>query len=191
MEFCFLLYLNRVQLVHSWNWDEPRQSRFSATYLFFVALLGLLAYEKELVAISHLLFLNAFVMLECKSAPNGSRSELGCWFGVLSQAGKAAVACGCDWSGLAGICMSRISNCPVRKAALKERFPVRQLADRGMAVFRADLSDESAAAGVGEADSRKRLSCGGLFWWLAIWNSALEDGHAAVLGHGYGFHSGI
>jgi len=26
--------------------------------------------------------------------------------------------------------------------------------------------------------------------WLAIWNSALEDGHAAVLGHGYGFPLG-
>jgi len=78
---------------------------------------------------------------------NGSRSELGCWFGVYHQAGKAAVACGCDWSGLACMMLCHgISKLPSPEGRAEGDISVRQLADRGMAVFRADLSDESAAA---------------------------------------------
>jgi len=49
-----------------------------------------------------------------------------------------------------------------RPEMLKEIFPLGN-SQTAHGRFRADLSDESAAAGVGEADSRKRLSCGGLF----------------------------
>ena len=79
---------------------------------------------------------------------------------------------------------------PSPEGRAEGNFSARQLADRAMAVFRADLGDERAAAGVGKVDAQEATFVWRTVWWLAIWNSAHEDVNTAVLGHGYGFPLG-
>jgi len=58
-----------------------------------------------------------------------------------------------------------------------------------MAVFRADLSTKAPPQVSEKRTPRKRLSCGDCLVAGDL-EFALEDGHAAVLGHGYGFPLG-
>ena len=188
----FLLYLNRVSWFIPGIGDETTPIPiFGQPIYSFVALLGLLAYEKNLWRVSHLLFLNAFVMLGMQIRTEWLAFGIGVLvWGVITKQGKRLLHAGVIGAALLGMMYVTDFKLPSPEGRAEGDISVRQLADRGMAVFRADLSDESAAAGVGEADSQEATFVWRTVWWLAIWNSALEDGHAAVLGHGYGFPLG-
>ena len=188
----FLLYLNRVSWFIPGVGDETTPIPiFGQPIYSFVALLGLLAYERNLWRIWHLLFLNAFVMLGMQIRTEWLAFGIGVLvWGVITKQGKRLLQAGVIGAALLGMMYVTDFTLPSPEGRAEGDISVRQLADRGMAVFRADLSDESAAAGVGEADSQEATFVWRTVWWLAIWNSALEDGHAAVLGHGYGFPLG-
>ena len=188
----FLLYLNRVSWFIPGIGDETTPIPiFGQPIYSFVALLGLLAYEKNLWRVSHLLFLNAFVMLGMQIRTEWLAFGIGVLvWGVITKQGKRLLHAGVIGAALLGMMYVTDFKLPSPEGRAEGDISVRQLADRGMAVFRADLSDESAAAGVGEADSQEATFVWRTVWWLAIWNSAFEDGHAAVLGHGYGFPLG-
>jgi hypothetical protein len=188
----FLLYLNRVSWFIPGIGDETTPIPiFGQPIYSFVALLGLLAYEKNLWRVSHLLFLNAFVMLGMQIRTEWLAFGIGVLvWGVITKQGKRLLHAGVIGAALLGMMYVTDFKLPSPEGRAEGDISVRQLADRAMAVFRADLSDESAAAGVGEADSQEATFVWRTVWWLAIWNSALEDGHAAVLGHGYGFPLG-
>ena len=188
----FLLYLNRVSWFIPGVGDETTPIPiFGQPIYSFVALLGLLAYEKNLWRIWHLLFLNAFVMLGMQIRTEWLAFGIGVLvWGVITKQGKRLLQAGVIGAALLGMMYVTDFTLPSPEGRAEGDISVRQLADRGMAVFRADLSDESAAAGGGEADSQEATFVWRTVWWLAIWNSALEDGHAAVLGHGYGFPLG-
>jgi hypothetical protein len=188
----FLLYLNRVSWFVPGVGDETTPIPiFGQPIYSFVALLGLLAYEKNLWRISHLLFLNAFVMLGMQIRTEWLAFGIGVLvWGVITKQGKRLLQAGAIGAALLGMMYVTDFTLPSPEGRAEGDISVRQLADRGMAVFRADLSDESAAAGFGEAESQEATFVWRTVWWLAIWNSALEDGHAAVFGHGYGFPLG-
>ena len=188
----FLLYLNRVSWFIPGVGDETTPIPiFGQPIYSFVALLGLMAYEKNLWRIWHLLFLNAFVMLGMQIRTEWLAFGIGVLvWGVITKQGKRLLQAGAIGAVLLGMMYVTDFTLPSPEGRAEGDISVRQLADRGMAVFRADLSDESAAAGGGEADSQEATFVWRTVWWLAIWNSALEDGHAAVLGHGYGFPLG-
>ena len=188
----FLLYLNRVSWFIPGIGDETTPIPiFGQPIYSFVALLGLLAYEKNLWRVSHLLFLNAFVMLGMQIRTEWLAFGIGVLvWGVITKQGKRLLQAGVIGAALLGMMYVTDFTLPSPEGRAEGDISVRQLADRGMAVFRADLSDESAAAGVGEADSQEATFVWRTVWWLAIWNSALEDGHAAAFGHGYGFPLG-
>ena len=188
----FLLYLNRVSWFIPGVGDETTPiAIFGQPIYSFVALLGLLAYEKHLWRIWHLLFLNAFVMLGMQIRTEWLAFGIGVLvWGVITKQGKRLLQAGAIVGALLGMMYLTNFTLPSPQGRAEEDISVRQLADRAMAVFRADLSDESAAAGLGEADSQEATFVWRTVWWLAIWNSAVEDGHAAVLGHGYGFPLG-
>jgi len=188
----FLLYLNRISWFVPGVGDETTPIPiFGQPIYSFVALLGLLAYEKNLWRVSHLLFLNAFVMLGMQIRTEWLAFGIGVLvWGVITKQGKRLLHAGVIGAALLGMMYVTDFKLPSPEGRAEGDISVRQLADRGMAVFRADLSDESAAAGVGEADSQEATFVWRTVWWLAIWNSALEDGHAAAFGHGYGFPLG-
>ena len=188
----FLLYLNRASWFIPGVGDETTPIPiFGQPIYSFVALLGLLAYEKNLWRIAHLLFLNAFVMLGMQIRTEWLAFGIGVLvWGVITKQGKRLLQAGVIGAALLGMMYVTDFTLPSPEGRAEGDISIRQLVDRGMAVFRADLSDESAAAGVGEADSQEATFVWRTVWWLAIWNSSLEDGHAAILGHGYGFPLG-
>src|SRR5260370_42704213 len=63
----------------------------------------------------------------------------------------------------------------------------RQIIDRAMAPFRADVADEKAAAGSAAVDSQEATFVCTTEWGLAVWDSAHPSGQTAACGHGYGF----
>ena len=71
-----------------------------------------------------------------------------------------------------------------------EDISARQIVDRAIAPFRADLSDQKAAAGVGGVDPQEATFVFRTVWWLAIWDSVHSNLQTAVWGHGYGYSLG-
>ena len=188
----FLLYLNRVSWFIPGVGDEiaPVQI-FGQPIYSFVALLGLLAYEKNLSRIWHLLFLNTFVMVGMQIRTEWLAFGIGVLvWSVITKQGKRLLKASAIVAALLGMMYLTDFSLPSPEGRAEGNFSVRQLADRATAVFRADWSDESAAAGLGRTDSQEATFVWRTVWWVAIWNSANEGAHAAVLGHGYGFPLG-
>src|SRR6266478_3764718 len=188
----FLLFLNRVSWSIPGVGDEitPVQI-FGQPIYSFVALLGLLAYEKNLWRVWHLLLLNAFVMLGMQIRTEWLAFGIGVLvWSVITKKATRLLKASAIVAAMLGMMYLTDFSLPSPEGRSEGNFSVRQLADRATAVFHADLSDESAAAGLGRTDSQEATFVWRTVWWVAIWNSAHEDAHAAVLGHGYGFPLG-
>jgi len=188
----FLLFLNRVDWFIPGVSDEiARVPIFAQPIYSFVALLGLLAYEKELKRSWYLLLLNALVMFGMQFRTEWLASAVGvlAWCAATRQ-GKQVLKAGLLMASLLAVLYITDFTLPSPQGRAEADFSVRQLVDRAIAPFRADVSDQGAAAGLTAVDSQEATFVWRTVWWLAIWDSVHSDAWTAVCGHGYGFALG-
>jgi len=187
----YLFVLNRI------DWFVPGVSDeivpvpiFGQPIYSFIALLGLIAYEKDLWRSSHLLGLNAFVMLGMQFRTEWFAFAVGMitWFIVTGQ-GKRLLQAAAILSAL--FCVMYITNfsVPGPEGRGGGDISIRQLTDRAIAPFRADTSDAKAAAGIG-AESQESTFVWRTVWWLFIWNAVHSSLNTTVWGFGYGYPLG-
>ena len=187
----YLFALNRI------DWFVPGVSDEIATVPIFgqpiysfLALLGLIAYEKELWKSAHLLGLNAFVMLGMQIRTEWFAFAIGVitWFVVTGQ-GKRLLQATAILLSL--FCVMYITNfsVPGPEGRGGGDISVRQLTDRAIAPFRADTSDARAAAGIG-ADSQESTFVWRTVWWFLIWTSVHSSLNTTIWGFGYGYPLG-
>jgi O-Antigen ligase len=185
----FILFLNRAE------WFVPGVSEeieavpiFGQPIYSFVALLGLLVYERSLWRSWYLCVLNGFVMLGMQIRTEWIAFAVGVvtWCIVTRQAKRALQA------GVVLACLLAV----MYIADFKIRSPegrtdadisVKQFVDRAIAPFRADVQDQASAAGIGNVDPQEATFVFRTAWWFAIWNSVNSDLVTALWGHGYGF----
>ena len=188
----YILLLSRVQWFMPGVSDEVSAvSIFGEPLFSFVALLGLLAYEKNLWQSWHLLLLNGFVMLGMQFRTEWLAFAVGTliWL-LLSHKSKRVLQAGTLLVCLVAVLYFTNFSIPSPQGRAEEDFSVRQLVDRVAAPFRADLSDQYAASGLTTVDSQETTFLFRTVWWLAIWESAHEDLRTTMIGHGYGFALG-
>jgi hypothetical protein len=188
----FLLFLNRL------NWFFPGVSDeiapvpiFGQPIYSFVALLGLLAYEKELKRSWFLLLLNALVMFGMQFRTEWLAFAVGVstWCFITRQ-GKRVLKAAAVFACLFAVLYVSDFSLPSPQGRAEADFSARQLVDRAVAPFRADLADQTTAAGGIAVDSQEATFVWRTVWWLAIWDSVHSDARTAVWGYGYGFALG-
>jgi hypothetical protein len=187
----YLFVLNRVDWFVPGVSDEiARVPIFGQPIYSFIALLGLIAYEKDLWRSAHLLGLNAFVMLGMQIRTEWFAFAIGLivWFIVAGQTKRLLQAIA-TLSVL--FCMMYITNfsVPGPEGRGGGDISIRQLTDRAIAPFRADTSDTNVAAGIG-ADSTESTFVWRTVWWLFIWNAVHSSLNTTVWGFGYGYPLG-
>jgi hypothetical protein len=187
----YVFILNRIEWFVPGTSDEIAQVPiFGQPIYSFVALLGLIAYEKNLWRSSHLLALNAFVMLGMQIRTEWFAFAVGVitWFFVTGQ-GKRLLQAIAILSAL--FCLMYITDfsMPGPEGRGGGEISIRQLTDRAVAPFRADTSDANVAAGVG-ADSQESTFVWRTVWWLFIWNSVHSSLNTTIWGFGYGYPLG-
>jgi O-Antigen ligase len=188
----FILYLNRL------DWVMPGVSAdvspvpiFGQPIYSFVALLGLLAYEKSLSRSWYLWVLNAFVMLGMQIRGEWAAFAVGVviW-GVLTRQGRRVLQAGAVLASLFAVMYFTDFRLPSPQGRAEEDFSAKQVVDRSVAPFRADVGDQKAAAGLGGADSQEATFVFRTVWWMAIWDSVHADLRTELFGYGYGFALG-
>src|SRR5260370_38516239 len=103
----------------------------------------MLAYEKHLWRIWHLLFLNAFVMLGMQIRTEWLAFGIGVLvWGVITKQGKRLLHAGAIVGALLGMMYFANFTLPSPESRAGEDISFKQLPERGMAPFRADLNHE-------------------------------------------------
>jgi len=125
------------------------------------------------------LLLNGFVMLGMQIRSEWLAFAIGVviWC-MLTRQAKRLLQAGAILASLLTLMYITDFSLPSPKGRAEGDFSSTQLADRAMAVFRADLSDESAAAGLGGVDSQEATLCSGLFggWRFGIRSLGFSNG---------------
>ncbi len=187
----YLLVLNRRE------WFMPGVSReiapvqvFAEPIYSFVALLGLVAYEKRLWRHWYLLALNAFVMLGMQVRTEWLAFAIGliAWFLVTRQSKRFAQTAAILAAVFALMYVTDFS-LPGPEGRGGGEISVRQLTDRALSPFQADMSDARAAAGIG-AETPEATFVWRTVWWLNIWDAVHASGSTAMWGFGYGYPLG-
>lgn len=188
----FVLYLNRLE------WYAPGVSPgvasvpiFGQPIYSFVALLGLLVYEKNISRNWYLLLLNGFVMLGMQIRGEWLAFAIGAvTWSVLTRQGKRVLQAGAVVAFLLALMYITDFRLPSPHGRAEVDISAAQLIDRALAPFRVDLGDETAAEGLGGVDLAEANVAFRTVWWMAIWDSVHSSFKTAVLGLGYGFPLG-
>jgi O-antigen ligase/polysaccharide polymerase Wzy-like membrane protein len=187
----YLFLLSRVDWFLPGVSDEVAQVPvFPQPIYSLVAILGLLAYGGRSRANWCLLLMNAFVMLGMQF-----RTE---WLAFLVGAGTFCLLMGYGKRVLAGAAMFAVLVAAMYYTNFTFPGPelrggdvsIQQLAGRVVAPFQADLTDETAASGLGNSESEESTFVWRTVWWLTIWDSVQESTPARVWGFGYGYPLG-
>lgn len=188
----YLLFLNRVE------WYVPGvSSEIAAVPIFpqpvysFVALLGLMVFERNIAKVWHLLILNGFVMLGMQFRTEWLAFSVGAitWLALTRQS-KRVLQAGLAFVSLVTIMYFADVKLPGPEIRAGGEISVKSLVDRGTSVFHADLTDSNAAAGMGTAEAQEATFVWRTVWWLAIWNAVHENVRTSILGFGYGYPLG-
>jgi hypothetical protein len=187
----YLLVLNRLE------WFMPGVSReiapvqvFAEPIYSFVAVLGLVAYEKRLWRHWYLLALNAFVMLGMQVRTEWLAFAVGliAWFLVTRQSKRFAQTAAILAAVFVLMYITDFS-LPGPEGRGGGEISVRQLTDRALSPFQADMSDARVAAGIG-AETPEATFVWRTVWWLNIWDAVHASGSTAMWGFGYGYPLG-
>jgi hypothetical protein len=111
------------------------------------------------------------------------------WF-VLTRQGKRVLQAGAVVASLLAIMYITDLRLPSPQGRAEADISARQLIDRALAPFHADLGDQTAAAGLGGVDPQEATFVFRTVWWMAIWDSVHSSFKTAVWGYGYGFPLG-
>jgi hypothetical protein len=188
----YILFLSRIQWIVPGVSDEVSDvSIFGEPLFSFVALLGVIAYEKDLRRCWYLLLMNGFVMLGMQFRAEWLAFAIGmlAW-AILSRKGKRVIQTGAVLACLFGFLYITDFSIPSPEGRAEADFSARQLVDRAAAPFRADLSNVSVAAGATGVDSQEGTFVFRTVWWLAIWDSVHTSPATALFGFGYGYALG-
>jgi hypothetical protein len=188
----FLLYFNRVEWLVSDASSEVAPVLFFAGPAYsFVALLGLLAYEKSLARSWYLFALNTFVMLGMQFRTEWLALVVGVvvWAYLAGHVKRVLQTCAVFASLFAVLYFTNI-RLPSPRGRAEEDFSARQSVDRALAPFRADVGSLEAAEGGGGTDPQEATFVFRTVWWFAIWNAVHADWKTTLWGFGYGFPLG-
>jgi hypothetical protein len=186
----YVLYLNRIEwVVPGVRAEVAPVGLFGPPIYSFVALLGLLAHEKNISRNWYLLLLNGFVMLGMQSRGEWLAFAIGVviW-SVLTRQGKRVLQVGAVVAVLLAIMY--ITDFRLPGPRVEGEISARQLSHRALSPFRVALGDQNAAAGLGGVDAAEANVAFRTVWWMAIWDSVQSSFQTALLGHGYGFPLG-
>jgi len=187
----YLFFLSRAEWSLPGVSDEVAQVPiFPQPIYSLIAILGLLAYGGRSRSNWCLLLVNAFVMLGMQF-----RTE---WLAFLVGAGTFCLLMGYGKRVLAGAAMFAVLVAAMYYTNFTFPGPelrggdvsIQQLAGRVVAPFQADLTDETAASGLGNSESEESTFVWRTVWWLTIWDSVQESAPARVWGFGYGYPLG-
>ena len=187
----YIFVFNRIDWFVPGVSDEVTQVPiFGQPVYSFVALLGLIAYEKELWRSWHLLGLNTFVMLGMQFRTEWLAFALGLitWFFVAGQ-GKRLLQATAILFALFSLMYITDFRVPGPEGRGGGEISIRQLTDRAIAPFRADTSDANVAAGI-SGDSQESTFVWRTVWWLFIWNAVHSSLNTTLWGFGYGYPLG-
>jgi len=188
----YILFLNRLDwYLLADSADTAGVPIFGQPLYSFVALLGLLAFEKNLSRSWHLYILNGFVMLGMQIRTEWLAFAIGVvvWC-VLTRQGMRVVQAGVVLAALLAVLYFTGIRLPSPRGRAEEDFSAKQSVDRALAPFRADVSSLEAAQGSGGTDPQEATFVFRTVWWFAIWDSVHSSLQTTVLGHGYGFPLG-
>ncbi|MGB9434620.1 MAG: O-antigen ligase family protein, partial [Candidatus Acidiferrum sp.] len=188
----FVLALNRVA------WTIPGVSDsvapvqiFAQPYFSFLAILGLLGFEKDLKRSWYLLLLNGFVLIGMQVRTEWVALFVGilAW-SILSPRRKVVLKpIGAIFVLMLFMYFTNFS-IPSPSLRTEEDLNLRQLVHRATAPFQTDVSDMNTVTGTTGADSQESTFVWRTVWWLAIWDSVHSSRTTALLGFGYGYALG-
>jgi O-antigen ligase len=184
----YILFLDRSK------WIFPGVSRevadvsiFGAPEFSFVVLLGLLAYEKDLFRVSHLLLLNTFVLLAMQVRAEWLALGIGLFlWGLLTKrlkrmAGAAAVVV---------LLLAAMYAIDFKMAGPESRggadISARDLIGRAFAPIDANLASKYTSS----YEMDEGTTVWRLVWWAAIWEQVHESRVTSLVGLGYGYALG-
>jgi len=188
----YILFFSRVQWFMPGVSDEVSPVAVFAEPLYsFVALLGLMVFDKQPLRSWYLLLLNGFVLLGMQFRTEWLALLVGAitWCFVTHRA-RQVLQTGGVLLLLFGVLYVTNLSIPSPEGRAESDFSARQTVDRAVAPFRADLTDTSAAAGITTVDSQEATFLFRTVWWLAIWEASHENVRSALLGQGYGYELG-
>jgi O-Antigen ligase len=188
----YVLFLNQLDWFFPGVGTEVVPVQIFGQPIFsFIALLGILAYEKNLLQTWCLVLLNGFVMLAMQIRTEWLAFAIGLimWCFLTRQSKRVLHIISAAAALLAILYITDV-RLPSPQGRAADDLSARQLVDRVAAPFRADLGDQAAAAGAEGVDSQEATFVFRTVWWLAIWNSVHSSAQTAILGHGYGFALG-
>ena len=184
----YILLLDRV------TWTFPGVSNqvapvpvFGTPEFSFVVLLGLLAYERDLRKIWHLLTLNCFVLLGMQVRAEWLGFAIGLLLlGWLTGRFKRILAGGFLVALL--LVLMFVANFSLPGPELRGGAPIssRSLVGRAVAPFDADLAAQYTSFSQMDVDTTVWRTV----WWLAIWNAVHQSRSLSLLGFGYGYPIG-
>ncbi|HKT46789.1 MAG TPA: O-antigen ligase family protein [Candidatus Acidoferrales bacterium] len=187
----YLLYLNRIEwFVPGVSTDISPVPVFAQPIYSFIALLGIVAYEKKLWRSWHLLAMNAFVMLGMQVRTEWFAFALGVatWFIVTRQGKRLFQTAGIFAAVFALMYITNLS-LPGPEGRGGGEISVRQLTERALSPFQADVSDMKAAEGIG-AETQESTFVWRTVWWLMIWDTVHSRRSTEIWGFGYGYPLG-
>jgi hypothetical protein len=187
----YLLVLDRIPWFFPGVGDEIAPvSIFGQPIYSFVALLGLIAYEKELWRSWHVLGLNAFVMLGMQIRAEWLAFGVGViTLYIVTGRGKRLLQASTILAGFIGVLYVTDFSLPGPESRGGGDISVGQLTNRALAPFQADLSSSNAASGIG-AETEEATIAWRTVWWFLIWDSVHSNPGTTIWGFGYGYPLG-
>jgi hypothetical protein len=184
----FILFLNRL------DWFVPGVSNevapvaiFGQPIYSFVALLGLLAFERNLRSVLHLLMLNFFVLLGMQIRGEWLAFAVGLLlWGWLSKRLKQLAVAGTYLMLLVVLMYAIDLKLPGPETRHAGTISVRDLVGRSLAPISSDLASEYTA----DFQDAENTAVWRTIWWMQIWVSVHESPKRALFGFGYGYPLG-
>jgi O-Antigen ligase len=184
----FILFLNRVDWIIPGVSKEVWEVRiFGQPLASAIALLALLAFEKDLKSVWHVFLLNLFVLLGMQIRGEwlafGVGLLLWAWMGKhlkkLASAGAYVVL-------LLGLMYAIDLNLPGPETRGPGTISAADLVGRALAPINMDLAAEYTS----NSENAEVTTLWRTIWWARIWISVHENPTRSLLGFGYGFPLG-
>jgi hypothetical protein len=184
----FILFLNNVA------WTIPGVSKEVAEVRVFgqplgsaIALIGLLAYERDLWRVWYLFLLNLFVLLGMQIRGEWLAFAVGLvLWGWLTKRLKRMAVAGAYMILLIGLMYAVDLEVPGPETRSAGTISVRDLVGRALAPIDSDLAAEYTA----NSRNAENTTLWRTIWWAEIVISVHESAARALLGFGYGFPLG-
>jgi hypothetical protein len=184
----FILFLSRIP------WTIPGVSNEVVEVRIFgqplgsaIALIGLFAFESELLSVWHLVALNLFVLLGMQIRGEWLAFAIGLLvWGWMTRRLKRLTMAGAYLMLLFAFMYTVDLKLPAPETRITGTISVRDLVGRALA----PISPDAASDYTEDSQDALNTTLWRTVWWAEIWTSIHETSSRALLGFGYGFPLG-